>query len=267
MIRDIEKGKKSAMMINIHGVNIALDMLGTGPVVLLLHGWGAMRQTWGQVPQALQKMGFCVMSLDFPGHGESDEPPESWTVDDYAKCVNALLEKLDVSSCFVIAHSFGGRVTIQLSNMSPELFQKIVLVDAAGVMPKRTWKYHMRVYRYKLAKKIAKIGWINRLFLLDEKMKMVGSADYRALKTDVMRQTFVKVVNQDLQPSLQNIQAPTLLVWGSEDQDTPLYMAEIMEKEIQNAGLVVFQGAGHYSYLDEFARFMLVIESFFLEGI
>lgn len=252
-------------MINIRGVNIALDMLGTGPVVLLLHGWGAMRQAWGQLPQALQKMGFCVISLDFPGHGESDDPLESWSVDDYASCIDALLAQMNVSSCYVIAHSFGGRVTIQLSNLNPALFQKIVLVDAAGVLPKRTWKYYIRSYRYKLAKKIAKIHWVNRLFSLDEKMKTVGSSDYRALKTDVMRQTFVKVVNQDLQPSLRNIQAPTLLVWGSEDQDTPLYMAKIMEKEIPNAGLVVFEGAGHYSYLDEFGRFVLVVQSFFLE--
>lgn len=250
-------------MINIHGVNVALDMLGEGPVVLLLHGWGAMRQAWGRLPQALVGMGFSVLSLDFPGHGESDDPPDAWGVDDYANCIYEILQQLDIQSCYVIAHSFGGRVTIQMANFHPNLFKKIVLVDAAGVLPRRSVRYYFRVYRYKFAKKMAKIGPINRCFGLEQKMKNVGSSDYRALKSDTMRQTFIKVINQDLQANLKNIQSPTLLVWGSEDEDTPLYMAKIMEKEIPNAGLVVFEGAGHYSYLDEFERFVLVLRSFF----
>lgn len=249
---------------NVQGLHVAVDDIGEGPVVLLLHGWGAMRQAWGRLPQEIEKMGFRVVSLDFPGHGESDDPPVAWSVDDYAQFTKALIDQLQADVLYVICHSFGGRITIRLASQWPTLFAKIVMVDVAGIRPKRTWRYYIRTYRYKLAKRMAKIGFINRLFSLDEKMKNVGSADYQALKTDTMRQTFIKVVNQDLRPLLPKIQAPTLLVWGSEDQDTPLYMGKTMEKEIPNAGLVVFEGAGHYSYLDEFVQFVTIIRHFFL---
>jgi pimeloyl-ACP methyl ester carboxylesterase len=78
-----------------------------------------------------------------------------------------------------------------------------------------------------------------------------------------MRQTFVKVVNQDLRGYLPQITAPTLLVWGDEDKDTPLEHGRIMEKEIPDAGLVVFNGAGHYSYLDKLNDFNVIAAKFF----
>lgn len=74
----------------------------------------------------------------------------------------------------------------------------------------------------------------------------------------------MRVVNENLKPLLNDIESPTLLIWGDKDDATPLYMAKIMEKEIKGSGLVVFEGAGHYSYLDEYNRFKRVLESFFL---
>ena len=253
------------MHMHMDGINCFIDISGEGAAVLLLHGWGATHQAWGRLPQMLNEMGFQCISIDFPGHGKSTDPPQAWSVDDYAQFVYRLLQTLQIERCFVIAHSFGGRVTIRMASQFPELFEKIVLVDAAGVKPKRSCSYYIRQYTYKFAKQCAKIGLINRMFGLKKRMQNVGSEDYRALKTDTMRATFVKVVNQDLRPYLSDIHAPTLLVWGSEDQDTPLYMAKTMEKEIPNAGLVVLEGAGHYSYLDEFGRFVLIVKSFFLD--
>ena len=78
-----------------------------------------------------------------------------------------------------------------------------------------------------------------------------------------MKKVFVRVVNQDLRPYLKGIKAPTLLIWGCEDRDTPLSFAHIMEAEIPDAGLVVFEGAGHFSYLDEFQRFCPIVSVFF----
>ncbi len=96
---------------------------------------------------------------------------------------------------------------------------------------------------------------------LEQRLQNAGSADYRAL-SKLMKQTFIKVVNEDLTPLLKNINESALLVWGSEDSETPLYMAKTMERLIPDAGLVVFNGAGHFSYLDEFHRFMAVLKSF-----
>lgn len=77
-----------------------------------------------------------------------------------------------------------------------------------------------------------------------------GSADYARLNEN-MRRTFSKVISQDLYPFLKDIQAPTLLVWGSEDTETPLWMGEQMEKAIPDAGLVVFEGRTHFAFIEE----------------
>jgi pimeloyl-ACP methyl ester carboxylesterase len=74
----------------------------------------------------------------------------------------------------------------------------------------------------------------------------------------------VRVVNEDLRPRLPRIQAPTLLVWGSNDDATPVADARIMEKEIPDAGLVVFEGAGHYSYLERPAEFCRIATTFLM---
>ena len=75
----------------------------------------------------------------------------------------------------------------------------------------------------------------------------------------------VKVINDNLRPLLKNIKAQTLLVWGREDEATPVYMGEIMEREIKGSGLVVLENAGHFSYVDQYQQFKLVIDSFLEE--
>jgi pimeloyl-ACP methyl ester carboxylesterase len=174
-----------------------------------------------------------------------------------------LLDALGIQRACFVGHSFGGRVSIMLSALHPDRVEKLVLVDSAGIRPKRALKYYFRVYRFKLLK---------RLFLLltpgrdrDEKLdkfyKKYGSKDYR--ESGSMRQTFVKVVNEDLRGYLHDIKCPTLLVWGEEDMDTPVSHAKIMEKEIPDAGLVVFKGAGHFSYLDRLGDFNIIVSRFF----
>src|SRR5690606_23109753 len=102
----------------------------------------------------------------------------------------------------------------------------------------------------------------------EEKMekfyKKFGSTDYREAD-GIMRRILVKVVNENLKPILGEIKAPTLLIWGDKDTATPLYMGKIMEREIPDSGLVVLEGAGHYSYLDDFNRFAIIIRTFLLK--
>ncbi|HQK54614.1 MAG TPA: alpha/beta hydrolase, partial [Sedimentibacter sp.] len=81
----------------------------------------------------------------------------------------------------------------------------------------------------------------------------------------VMRQTMVKVINDNLIRLLSDIKAPTLLIWGENDEDTPLYMGEMMEKEIPDSGLVILKGAGHYSYIDNYEQFRAIINVFLKE--
>ena len=80
-----------------------------------------------------------------------------------------------------------------------------------------------------------------------------------------MRKTFVKVISEDLFPLLAQIKAPTLLIWGSDDTETPLWMGQMMEKEIADAGLIVFEGGTHFAFLEQWQRFVLIVKQFVLE--
>ena len=243
-------------------VKIHYEQIGDrGPCVLFLHGWGCSIRHFEPIMQAMAD-GYRLYAIDFPAHGQSGRPPVPWGVDDFARLTEAFIQERGIAPCDIVAHSFGGRVTIMLSAEDNALFDKLIMIDAAGVRPRRTIKYYVKTWAYKLAKKLARIGFIDRVFRMSERQKNAGSADYRALKTDVMRKTFVNVVNQDLTPLLGGIKNDTLLIWGDKDTATPLEYAKLMEKKMPNAGLAVLEGAGHFSYAEKYPQFCAVMKAY-----
>ena len=256
------------MFSELDGLKIHYEIEGVGKDILLLHGWGAQIESFAPVINAL-KARRRVIALDFPGFGQSDVPAKDMTVYDYAELTAKWMRETGLGKTDIICHSFGGRVTMLIAAKYPELVGKIAFVDAAGVKPKRGAKYYAKVYTYKLCKKIAGKQGMKKAAMffgvdVDKRVKNAGSDDYKNLP-DCMKKTFVNVVNEDLTPYLKDIKSPSLLIYGENDTDTPLYMAKIMEKEIADAGLVVLKNAGHFSYLDQFGQFMAVINSFFKE--
>lgn len=247
------------MQIAIDGLNIHYERMGKGRPVLLLHGWGCNTDVMHPIAQHLVQIGREAISFDFPGFGKSGTPEMPWGIEEYSNLTLAFIRELDIAGADVIAHSFGGRVTIFLASENPDLFGRLVLTGAAGIRPRRSLKYYVKVYSYKIGKRLAQIRLLDRLFKLSERQKNAGSSDYRAL-SGTMRATFVKVVNHDLSPLLKRIANEVLLVWGREDQETPMYMAERMEREIPNCGLAVIEDAGHFSFLDQYARFCSIIK-------
>jgi len=210
-----------------------------------------------------------VITVDFPGFGQSLDPPSTWKVKDYADLIAAFIQEQKIEPVDIIAHSFGGRVSIYLASHYKKLVGKLILVDAAGLIPKRPISYYIKVYRYKTLKKIANssIGsGLIKILGIDAKSfaKNAGSSDYQMLN-ETMKKVFVSVVNDDLEPYLTDIEASTLLIWGKDDKETPVYFGETMEKKIKDAGLVVLDNAGHFSYIDRSASFNKIV-LVFLEG-
>lgn len=255
------------MIKEIDGVNINYSITGAGQEkVLLLHGWGCDGSLMTPVANALQDH-YQVLVPDFPGHGGSGRPPEPWGVPEYAACLRDLLDAAGFTPCHVIAHSFGCRVAAWIAAESPACFQKIVFTGAAGIRPRPTEESLKRTMRYKKLKSftehIRKIpgfthaadGFENRL------RQKYGSRDYNALDEE-MRKTFVKVINQDLSSLYPRFQSSTLLIWGDHDTETPLWMAEEMEKAIPDAGLAVLEGGSHFAYLEQNARFNTIVLTF-----
>lgn len=238
------------MIITIDGLKIDYNIDGdtSNKPILLLHGWGCDKSIFDCIINALKDK-MCVYSLDFPGFGNSGMPPDTFGVYEYTELIAKFIKELKIEKPDIICHSFGGRIAIVLCAIYPELISKVVFTDAAGLIKKRTLKYYFKVYSYKLLKK------------LGFKQKKAGSSDYRALSED-MKQVFVRVVNEDLTKYLPQIKAPSLLIYGENDEDTPVYFGEKMEKLIPDSGLVVLKNAGHYSFLDDFYTYIKIVRTF-----
>ena len=258
------------MEMHISGVDIHYELAGNGNKrVVLLHGWGCSTELMKPVADALAK-DMTVLSVDFPAHGKSSQPPEPWGVPEFAACLKEMLTKLDFLPCSVIAHSFGGRVTIELASADAHIFDRIILTGAAGIRKQADEKASQKTSTYKKLKGMVEMT--RKLHIFGELpdrwqealIQKYGSKDYAALSPE-MRKTFVKVVNYDQSEKLHLIKNSTLLVWGDKDTETPLWMGQQMEKEISDSALIVLDGGTHFAYLEQAARFNAIAHSFLVE--
>ncbi|MDE6415409.1 MAG: alpha/beta hydrolase [Duncaniella sp.] len=230
-------------------------------VIVLMHGWGCSSATLLSIEKVALEAGYRVINIDFPGFGLSPEPAGVWGVEEYTSLMEKFLDTLGIVRPVLLGHSFGGRVGILLS--SRREVSKLVLVDAAGVKPKRSLKYHLKVGWFKFCKRVVNAVMSKEAAarVIDRMRSSRGSSDYAAA-SPVMRMILSKVVNEDLCDVMPLIKAPTLLIWGSNDTATPVADAMKMEKLIPDAGLVTFDGCGHYSFLDNPTGFSRVLTSF-----
>lgn len=250
--------------LTLNAIKTAHIIAGEGPPILFLHGWGAHSGLIWPLAERMINLGYTAYALDLPGFGHSDEPPQAWSVGDYAEFVVDYLEAHKLSKVYLFGHSFGGRLGIILGATCGKRIIKMALADSAGVItPTPLWK-KMRLALYKSVREgLYNVGATR----VADALRMwygqkYGSTDYQNV-SGLMRETFIKVVNQDLLPYARQIQVPTLLFWGSEDNDTPLWQGQLLEKTIPDAGLVIHVGAGHYSYLDKLPETARVMDYFF----
>lgn len=246
--------------ITIDGTTLHYTVSGSGDPVILMHGWGCNHTTLNSIAAVAQQTN-TVYNIDFPGFGDSPEPTTIWGVEDYTRLIEQMVEKLEIKNPVLLGHSFGGRVGILYSSRNP--VKKLILVDAAGIKPKRSLKYYFKVYFFKLSKRIAYLlyGKEKAEKKIEEKRRKSSSSDY-AQATPKMRAILSKVVNEDLCHVMPQIKAPTLLIWGENDTATPLSDAKKMERLIEGSGLVSFPNCGHYSFLDNPRQFAAVLKSF-----
>ena len=138
------------MEAEIQGQKIHYYQAGTGYPVLFLHGWGASSQAFRGIIGHLEKH-FSVYALDLPGFGQSPPPARVWGTAEYAQLAADFMAEKQIEKPILIGHSFGGRLSIRLG--AKGLAKKIILVDSAGLRPKRSGRYYGKVYAYKAAKK------------------------------------------------------------------------------------------------------------------
>lgn len=229
--------------------------------VVIMHGWGCNVDTVRQIEDIFRgKM--RTINVDLPGHGQSSEPPAVWGIEDFTRLIEQLIIRLSLKKPALIGHSFGGRISILLGSRNE--VDRILLVDAAGVKPRHGFNYYRKVYTFKATKHLVNLffGKKKGSEILDRMRSKKGSADYRN-SSPRMRAIMSRCVNEDLKHVMPAIKAPTLLIWGENDTTTPLSDAHTMKSLIPDAGLVVFPGCGHYSFLDNPFGFRSATASFF----
>ncbi|MBO5737483.1 MAG: alpha/beta hydrolase [Clostridia bacterium] len=230
--------------------DVSFLQMGKGKDLLFLHGYLSSKEAFTAQIHYFARF-FRVTAIDFVGFGGSAPLEKAFSVDDYARWTEEILPLLGVEKPHVIAHSFGCRVAVKMVSRAPDCFDKILLTGAAGVILKRSVRYHLKVKTYRLVRRFAP-KFAERRF---------GSAEYRTL-SPVMRESYKKIVNEDLRGCASRIENEVLLVQGKEDTTTPKKEAEAYLACLQRGRLVMMDG-GHFAFAEHPLAFNLIAEGFF----
>lgn len=222
---------------------------GEGRDLVLLHGYLASKESF--FPQISYFSRFYrVTALDFPGFGGAGELPGAWSVADYSDWTADALAALGIVFPHVIAHSFGGRVAVKCLSRG-DVFDRAVLAGCAGILPRRTLSYHIRVKTYRFVRTFAP-AFAERKF---------GSEEYRRL-SPVMRESYKKIVNEDLREDAKKIARPVLFIHGTRDRAVPPSSVAVYLSCIPESTIFWMEGCGHFAHLENPLVFNAAAEEF-----
>lgn len=224
------------MLATLLGGRAYAERFGDGePEVVALHGWARNRTDWVSTLSS-----YDALALDLPGFGATPTPPSGWSTSEYAGWLGEILQ--DIHRPVLVGHSFGGRVAIQYAAAHPESIRGLVLT---GVPFFRSRSHSRPQLGFRLARSAHANGLIDD-DTMEKYRHKYGSADYRAT-TGHMRDVLVKAVNEEYAVQLDAIarsELPVRLVWGEEDEVSPLWMAQ-RAAHILDAPFVVVPNSQH----------------------
>ena len=253
------------------GLRVNYTREGSGPPLLMLHGWANSSLTLQPLAHALTDIR-DVYAPDLPGFGRTERPrePEGWDTARHAAFIVELMDKLKLERADFFGHSHGGRIATYLAATSPHRVTRLILAGSTGLhshlTPFERLRRTTRRALIKSAHRAAARGWLGkggpqRARALSERY---ASADYRA--AGPMRPTMARVLADDLEPLLAHIEAPTLLIWGALDRETPLELGQRSRRLINGSSLVVVPNAAHHVFQDAPQQVEAAIRSFLLRN-
>ena len=251
------------MYLTLDDITIYYEKYGNkNNTILILPGWGNTRETFHHIINRF-KDDYSIYILDYPALGKSPIPTKTLTIYNYAELIISFMNHNKIENPIIIAHSFGGRIIALLTGYYKIKINKLILIDIAGIKPKKTLKKLIKEKTYKLLRQIIKILPKSKKEKAKQKLlNIFGSKDYNSLPIE-MKETFKNIVNEDLTKYFKNITNETIIIWGENDLDTPLQDAYKINKLIENSALIVLKKASHYSYL----QYPLLINNIIYEFI
>lgn len=226
------------------GLAVEYEDAGAGNTIVMLHGWKDDLHTFEGIASALANS-FRVVRVDLPGFGGSEAPPADWALNDYVTFVKDFLDKLNINPDVLVGHSFGGRIVIKGIANKVLSAKRIVLVSSAGIARRKTVKNLLLAVFAKAGRVITSIPPMSfRKQEIRRKLyERIGSDYFRA---GALSGTFLNIIKEDLSKIAKTIKVPTLIIWGSGDNTTPLRDGERLHQYISGSTLRVIDGAGHF---------------------
>ena len=248
------------MKVIVENLAIEYDDIGSGKVILFLHGWKDNLKTFDDLLPFLSSK-YRIIRIDLPGFGKSGKPSESWVLDDYVKFINEFIFKLNLKVDTFVGHSLGGRILIKGVSQGKLKSNKLILIASAGIAKRKTLKNYFLMFISKIGKFIT---YIPPFYFFKKQIRktlysFIGSDYFNA---GSMKEIFLNIIREDLTHFLENIKIPTLLIWGEDDTETPLTDGNRFHKLIKNSVLKVFKNSGHFVHKEKSKEVSPLIQDF-----
>ena len=232
-----------------------MDSLKT---LVFIHGWGVSSKIFEPLFYYL-KDDFEIFTVDLPGFGQTPiEKPMA--LKDYADFVHKFLKDNKIEQPIIIGHSFGGAVATKLALIYSDSISKLILVDASAIRrPQRKMILLQKITP------ILKPIISEKLRQLILKLLKLDKTDWTQIKNINLKETFKKVIIENLKYDLFLIKSPTLIVWGENDKITPLDEGKLIARTIPGAKIEIIKNTGHFPFLEKPEEFIRLIREFCLE--
>lgn len=254
--------------VRVEGVEIAYQRVGDGPPLVLVHGAAEDGRVWQPQLDALADE-FTVVAWDEPGAGRSSDVPAGFGLPDYADCLAALVETLELGPVHALGLSWGGTVVQELYRRHPTSISTLILVDTyagwKGSLPEAEVRTRVDGVGQLLAAPPEEFDpTFPGLFAGQPPAEFVPLLDAMAadVRPESLRVALSAMAEADQRDLLGHIAVPTLLVWGEQDARSPLSVAQQFEQAIPDARLTVIPGAGHLSNLERPDEFNQIVRTF-----
>jgi pimeloyl-ACP methyl ester carboxylesterase len=244
--------------VEVNALRVTFVQAGVGPPLVLVHGALSDSRVWQAQFGALAGE-FSVVAWDAPGCGQSEDPPESFRLPEYADALAGLIAALRLEPAYVLGHSFGGALAFELVRRHPGAVAKLIVVGGyagwAGSLPAAEVERRLAFALDTADRLPSRFEPASMPGLLSEKMSPEAAAELMGIMSEsrpaATRAMARALAEADLRQALPSISVPTLLIYGDADERSPLTVAEDLHRRIPASRLVVLPGLGHMCFLEE----------------
>jgi pimeloyl-ACP methyl ester carboxylesterase len=252
---------RGAKFATVEGARVRYEDVGSGPPVVMVHGFASSLENWATVAPVVAK-GHRVLSMDLKGFGWTDRPEGDYSPVAQARIVLGLMHQRGIDRAAVVAHSWGSSIALQMAMLAPERVSRLALYDA--------WVYEEQLPTFFLMARADVIGeFLFSTWYTERTDERISFAFYD--KEKFVTEPFVELVDKALerpgtvaaalaatrgqtfgkwQERYKTIQQPALLLWGREDEVTLLSFGERLSKDLPHAKMIVYPRCGHFPMLE-----------------